>query len=283
MIYQLLNRQFSVQQLLTCPPWRIVHYPPVRRGGLLIVSTLVLHSLENEISFSRFNFIKEAFMLTQKQILFLVIIISLPVLAQKRILSNYLNNPNFTVTVSDDSVVNIYDMHNHRQWEKRISVYPESKNTAEANLIIELDTVNFLSYDSYYNQWGYIPAVNSYGSKYVVVDADQDGKNEIYGYGVQYIQEHFFWQPQIYNQVVDSLFTEVYSFPDSGGPFFDVGDITGDGLLDLICASFTGLKFYKQNTPTDLLNNINFIYNPFGPLFYQFNDVTFYDIDGDGN
>ena len=131
-------------------------------------------------------------------------------------------------------------------------------------------------------QWGYIPAVNTLGAKYIVVDTDNDGKTEIYGYGVQYNQLHFFYQPRIYNQVTDSLFTQKYSFPDSGGQFFDIADIIGDGLLDLISASFDGLKFYKQNTSTDLINNLNFVYNPFGPV-YQFNDVTFYDIDGDGN
>ena len=221
-------------------------------------------------------------MFLNNNLLILVAAISLPAIAQNDILSNYLNNPNFSVTISDDSVVNISDNHNHRQWEKKIAVYPENKTISEANLIIELDTVNYLSYDNYYRQWGYIPAVNSYGSKYIAVDLDNDGKTEIYGSGVQYNQTHFFYQPRIYNQVLDSLFTQKYSFPDSGGPFFDVGDITGDGLLDLICASFSGLKFYKQNTETDLINNLNFVYNPFGPV-YQFNDVTFYDIDGDGN
>lgn len=186
------------------------------------------------------------------------------------------------VSVSNDSVVNIYGNYNNHQWEKKISVYPESDDPSEANLIIELDTINFDAYDNYYKQWGYIPAVNTLGVNYITVDADKNGKNEIYGYGIQYNQTHFIFQPRIYNQIIDSLFNQVYSFPDSGGPFFDLGDITGDGLLDLICASFDGLKFYKQNTPTDLINTFNFTYNPFGPV-YQFNDVTFYDIDGDGN
>lgn len=221
-------------------------------------------------------------MFLKKHILILLTIISLPAIAQKNILSNYLNNPNYTVTVSDDSVVNIYDKHNNHQWEKKISIYPESKIAAEANLIIELDTVNFLSYDSYYKLWGYIPAVNTLGSKYIAVDADNNGSIEIYGFGIQYNQQFFIYQPRIYNQVIDSLFTEVYSFPDSGSPFFDIGDITGDGLLDLIFGGFDPLKFYKQNTTTNLINNFNFVYNPFGPV-YQFNDVTFYDIDGDGN
>ena len=201
---------------------------------------------------------------------------------QQNNLSNYLNNPNYTVTVSDDSVVNIYDKQNHHQWEKKISVYPVNRNTAEANLIIELDTQNFAYYDNYYKLWGYIPAVNTLGSKYIAIDSDNDGKTEIYGFGIHYNQQFFIYQPRIYNQVIDSLFNQVYTFPDSGGPFYDIGDITGDGILDLMFGGFKPLKFYKQNTSNGLITDSNFTYNPFGPV-YQFNDVTFYDIDGDGN
>ena len=219
-------------------------------------------------------------MFLNKHLLILLAIISLPAIAQKNVLSNYLNNPYYSITVFNDSVVNIYDKASHHQWEKNISLYPENRNTVDANLIIELDTVNFLSYDSYYIQWGYIPAVNPYGVKYIAVDADKDSKTEIYSYGIQYNQQgNFFLQQRIYEQSYDSLFDEIVVLQDSFSSFQDIGDITGDGLLDLISA---GLKFYKQNTPNDLITDSNFTYNPFGPV-YQFNDVTFYDIDGDGN
>lgn len=208
-------------------------------------------------------------------------LIAIPVIAQKKLLDNHLHNPNYEVKIQSDSNIEIFDKTKNYHLLKTIVEFPEYGNTTDANLIISLDTVNFAAYDSYYRYWGNIPAVNAYG-RYISVDVDKNGKNEIYGYGIQYNQEHFFYQPRIYNQVIDSLFTQIYSFPDSGGQFFDIGDITGDGLFDLISASFNGLKFYKQNTPTDLINIYNFTYNPFPPV-YQFNDVTFYDIDGDGN
>jgi FlgD Ig-like domain/FG-GAP-like repeat len=204
------------------------------------------------------------------------------IFSQSNLLDSYKNNPNFEVKLFKDSTVEFYDKSKNYHWQKTIAAFPEYDNTTVANLIIELDTVNFALYDSYYRLWGYIPAVNTYGSKYIAVDTDEDGKNEIYGYGVQYNQSHFFYQPAIYNQVIDSLFTQIYAFPDSGGPFYDVGDITGDGLLDLNFGGFAPLKFYKQNTTTGSITDSNFTYNPFGPV-YQFNDVTFYDIDGDGN
>ncbi len=208
-------------------------------------------------------------------------IIAIPIIAQKNLLDNYLRNPNYEVKVLEDSTVEIYDKAKNYRWLKSIAEFSEYDNTTEANLIISLDTVNFADYDRYYRNWGNIPAVGSYG-KYIAVDANNNGKNEIYGYAIQYEQDWFFYQQRIYSQVIDSLFTQIYLFPDSAGQFFDIGDVTGNGLLDLISASFVGLKFYKQNTQTDLINNYNFVYNPFPPV-YQFNDVTFYDIDSDGN
>jgi hypothetical protein len=221
-------------------------------------------------------------MFVKMYFVYAIVFVSPNLLAQTYLLESFKHNPNYEVKLSEDSTVEIYDIAKNYRWLKSIAELPVYENTTDANLIISLDTVNFALYDSYYRIWGHIPAVNSYGSKYIAVDSDKDGKNEIYGYGVQYNQEHFFYQPEIYNEVTDSLFTKIYAFPDSGGPFFDIGDITSDGLLDLIFAGFYPLKFYKQNTQTNLITDSNFTYNPFGPV-YQFNDVTFCDIDGDGN
>ncbi len=221
-------------------------------------------------------------MLQRFFILIAVVLLNVNIDAQDGLLGKYKSNPNYEVKLFEDSTIEINDKAKNYRWLKSIAKLPGYDNTTEANLIISLDTVNFSLYDSYYRLWGHIPIVNSYGSKYIAVDTDNNGKNEIYGYGVQYNQEHFFYQPGIYNQVIDSLFTQVYSFPDSGGPFYDIGDITRDGLFDLCLGGFAPLKFYKQNTQTNLITDSNFTYNPFGPV-YQFNDVTFYDIDGDGN
>jgi len=200
------------------------------------------------------------------------------ILDQNYSLDSYKNNPNYEVKILEDSTVEIYDKVKNYRWQKTIAEFTEYDNTTVANLIISLDTVNFAAYDSYYRVWGNIPAVGTYG-KYIAVDANKNGKNEIYGYSIQYDQDWFFYQQRIYEQDYDSLFNQIYVIQDSFSSFQDLGDITGDGLLDLISV---GLRFYKQNTNTDLVNNFNFDYNPFPPV-YQFNDVTFYDIDGDGN
>ena len=214
------------------------------------------------------------------KIIFLIALslIAIPTIAQKNLLDNFLKNPSFEVKILGDSIVEIYDKVKNYRWLKTIAEYPKYDNTTEANLIITLDTVNFAAYDSYYRLWGSLPAVNSYG-KYIAVDANKNGKIEIYGYAIQYDQNWFFYQQRIYEQINDSKFTQISVLQDSFSSFHDLGDITGDGLLDLISV---GLRFYKQDTTTDLLNIFNFEYNPFPPV-YQFNDVTFYDIDSDGN
>lgn len=204
-------------------------------------------------------------------------LIAVPIIAQKNFLDYYLKNPTYEVKLHKDSTIEIYDKTQNRRWKKLIKELPEYDSKTEANFIISLDTVNFAAYDNYYRNWGNIPAVNSYG-KYIAVDANKNGKNEIYSYAIQYDQEWFFYQQRIYEQVFDSLFNQRYVLQDSFSSFQDYGDITGDGLLDLISV---GLNFFKQNTPIDLINNFNFTYNPFPPV-YQFNDVTFYDIDDDG-
>ena len=174
---------------------------------------------------------------------FAIVFVSPNLLAQNYSMDSYKNNPNYEVKILEDSTIEINDKAKNYRWLKSIEELPVYDNATEANLIISLDTVNFMAYEGYYRYWGTLPTVNSYG-KFIAVDANKNGKNEIYSYSIQYDQDWFFYQPRIYNQVIDSLFTQTYSFPDTGGPFFDIGDITYDGLLDLIFAGFTGLKFY---------------------------------------
>lgn len=220
------------------------------------------------------------------KIIFLIALslIAIPTIAQKNLLDNFLKNPSFEVKILGDSTVEIYDKVKNYRWLKTIVEYPKYDNTTEANLIITLDTVNFAAYNSYYRLWGSLPAVNSYG-KYIAVDANKNGKNEIY---TEYVHRedpfNFYSRVRIYEQSQDSLFPFIYEFPtDTLGDIFDVGDVTADGLLDILCrGTKNNIRCFKQNSSNDLIIYDNFNYNPF-QIVYQPNDVTFYDIDSDGN
>ena len=207
---------------------------------------------------------------------------TVPIVAQKNLLDNYLNNPNIEVKLFADSTVEIYDKVKNFRWKKTIAEFPEYDNTTAANLIISLDTVNFAAYDSYYRLWGSIPAVNTTG-KFISIDANKNSKNEIYARFLNRQGQFYHSNVRIYEQTQDSLFQSIYHSPtDTLGDIFDVGDITGDGLLDLICrGKKNNIRGFKQNSSTDLIIFDNFDYNPF-PSVFQKNNVTFYDIDGDG-
>jgi len=216
--------------------------------------------------------------------LFLVLILTLlPVYnlsAQVETLDAYLNSPNYEVKIDADSVVEIYNKKTNLRWLKSIKEYNEPENARTADLIIDLDTVNLAYYEDYYRKWGRLNAANpSLGAEYIVVDANNNSKNEIYA--VQSSDTTFF-TATIYENVIDSLFNYWMQIRDSLSIIYDIGDITNDGLLDIICRKIGNqLYFYKQSSSTDYIDQLNFIYNPF-PTVYQPNDVTFYDLTGDG-
>ena len=216
--------------------------------------------------------------------LFAFSLIAIEVIAQKNPLDNYLINPNYEVKILADSTVEIYDKAKNYRWQKTIAELPEYDNTTEANLIISLDTVNFAVYDDYYRLWGSLPATNTLG-KYIAIDANKNNKNEIY---LEFVHRedpfNLYSSVRIYEQSQDSLFPFIYEFPtDTLGDIFDVGDVTGDGLLDILCrGTKNNIRWFKQNSFNNLIIYDNFNYNPF-PIVYQPNDVTLYDIDGDGN
>lgn len=218
---------------------------------------------------------------------YLVIALSLlPIIteAQIDVLEKLHSNPANEVTLHEDSTFEVYNKQNYYRYLKSIKKPQEFETTTQANLIIELDTINYAAYANLYRQWGYIPADNIYG-KYMALDANKNDKNEIYA---RYIYRIDPYNPysvvRIYEQKKDSVFDLASNIPtDSLADIHDVGDITGNGLLDMICRGYGNkLHLIKQDIDTAFITSKNFIYNPFPPV-YQPNDVTFYDIDGDGN
>ena len=216
--------------------------------------------------------------------LFLVLIITLlPFLnlsTQVESFDVYRNNPYYEVKIDADSVVEIYNKKTNLRWLKSIKTYTEPENAREADLIIDLDTLNLAYFADYYRKWGRLNAANpTLDAKFIVVDANNNGKNEIYAINSS---DTTFFSAAIYENVTDSIFAYVTSFLDTVLPIYDIGDITNDLLLDIVCLNPNNkLHFFKQNSSTDYIDQLNFIYNPFPPV-YQPNDVTFYDLTGDG-
>jgi hypothetical protein len=205
-----------------------------------------------------------------------IVFISVNIIAQNYSLDSYKSDPNYEVKIFEDSTVEIYNKASNFRWRKSIA-HPEYESRKQANLTIRLDTIDFSRYQNFYRDWGSIPGQNSYGN-FISIDANRNGKREIYLYSAQPDSSWFHYQQRIYEQTIDSAFSKIYEYPGLSGSFVEIGDITGDGLLDLIDAK---INCYNQLNPNDLLINLNFLYRPF-PENTQFNTPTFYDIDNDG-
>ncbi|MBK9096537.1 MAG: T9SS type A sorting domain-containing protein [bacterium] len=201
-------------------------------------------------------------------------------MAQSNTIQEMKHNPNYEVKIDADSTAVIYNKQTNLRWLKSIKTYTEPENLREADLIIDLDTLNLVYWENLYRQWGHIDAANpDLDAKYIVADANKNGKNEIYSI---HSSDSAFFSATIYENVIDSLFNYTIEIRDSHNIIYDLGDITNNGLFDIICRKIGNqLYFYSQNISTDYIEQLNFIYNPFPPVC-QPNDVTFYDLDSDG-
>lgn len=221
---------------------------------------------------------------TMKKNLSLVFILTLLPLvwlsAQSISVEQLKSNPIYEVKIDADSVVDFYNKKTNLRWMKSIKTYAEPENARTADLIIELDTLDLVYWANLYRNWGWLDAANpDLDAKYIVTDANKNGKNEIYSV---HTSDTTFFSATIYENVIDSLFNYKIEIRDSHNIIYDIGDITNNGLLDIICRKIGNqLYFYKQNSSADYIDHLNFIYNPFPP-YYQPNDVTFYDLTGDG-
>jgi FlgD Ig-like domain/FG-GAP-like repeat len=219
--------------------------------------------------------------------LFMVLILTLfPFVwlaAQQNSIEELKHNPNFEVKINADSTAEIYNKRTNLRWMKSIKNYTEPENARDADLIIDLDTLNLVYWANLYYQWGEFDAANSWlDAKFIVTDANKNGKNEIYAIQVYENFPEFVFNGNLYENEVDSLFAFQAELYDTIIPVYDIGDITNDGLLDVVCRGFENqLRVFKQDSSNGYIDKFDFIYHPF-PAVFQPNDVTFYDLDNDG-
>ena len=198
-------------------------------------------------------------------------------------LDDFRSNPYYEVKIDADSIVEIYNKKTNLRWLKSIKSYSEPENARTADLIIELDTLNLSYWENLYRQWGWLDAANPIlDAKFIVTDANKNGMNEIYAIQATDTLPDLQFSSVIFENLYDSLFAYVKTIDIDVAPVYDISDITGDGLLDIISPTYgAALRFYKQNNDTDYISNFNFVYDRFTP-YNQANDVTFYDLDNDG-
>jgi hypothetical protein len=211
-----------------------------------------------------------------KLVLILTLLPFLRLGAQQNSIEELKRNPNYEVKINADSTAEIYNKTTNLRWMKSIKNYTDTENARDANLIIDLDTLNLAYWANLYYQWGGLDAANFLlDAKFIVTDANKNGKNEIYAFNDGY-------STIIFEDNYDSSFIVVDSIGYISFPIYDIGDITNNGLSDIIVRSDDNkLRFFRQDSSNGYINKQEFVYHPF-PAVYQPNDVTFYDLDNDG-
>ena len=172
-------------------------------------------------------------------------------------------------TDSSDLIINHF---NNFQFLKTKKVMTEVKQIGD--LIIVLDTFHVQYTKNKYFIWQNLPLSSLY--KMPILDADNNGKLEFYG-------------TQISNDTSKGYIFELNNIPKFlyryDGPlrnFYDVGSIKGDGIKNLVgVGNYNRMLFYKQSSANSLVKEPDFIYNLNSPI-QQPENLTFYDIDGDG-
>jgi len=221
--------------------------------------------------------------MTLKLVLILTLLPFAWLSAQANSIEELKNNPNYEIKIDADSVAVIYNKQTNLRWMKSIKAYTEPENVQEADLIIALDTLNLAYWQNLYRQWGWLDAANYVlDAEFIAVDANKNGKNEIYSFQITDTSSELQFSTVIFESLYDSLFAYVKTIDIDVAPVYDISDITGDELLDIVSPTYgAALRFYKQNNDTDYISNFNFVYDRFTP-YNQSNDVTFYDLTGDG-
>jgi hypothetical protein len=216
-----------------------------------------------------------------KQLIISILVI-LPLLnlhSQRNSPDDFKNNPFYEVKINADSTAEIYNKKTNLRWMKSIKNYTERENPRTADLIIDLDTLNLAYWANLYYQWGELDAANFLlDAKFIVTDANKNGKNEIYAIQTNDTTAN----GVLYENVNDSLFAYEFEISDSLAPIYDIGDIINNGFQNIICRGIdNSLRIFKQDSSNGYIDKPDFVYRPF-PSVFQPNDVTFYDLDNDG-
>lgn len=154
-----------------------------------------------------------------------------------------------------------------------------NKNSSINKLVIDINTFRFEDYSYLYHQWSQAPLTNWKVLK--AVDANDNGRAELYGiYDIWPEQDYA--TNRIYELGENGIFNYVYEFEEDTINFsYDIGDLDGDGLLDLVTQHREhAIYIYSQSNVTDHITTRKFIYG-FWERTMQPNNIAFYDFDGD--
>ena len=171
---------------------------------------------------------------------------------------------------SSDLIISHFGNQKFLKTKKEMMKY---KSTQDADLIIDIDTFQAKYTKDRYYVWNKLPLSSNF--RMPILDADGNGKLEYYGV-------------KLYDTLCGKVYELnkypklLYTFADTFRCFWDAASIRGDGIKDIVgTGNGNKMLFYKQNSPNSLITQPEFVFNP-NEIAQQPDNLTFYDIDGDG-
>ena len=176
----------------------------------------------------------------------------------------------YSQTDSSDLIIRRFGNHQYLKTKKELTM---NKSATNADLIIEIDTFQAKYTKDKYYIWNKLPITSNF--RMPILDADNNGKLECYGVNPFDITGGLVYEFSKYPKIL-------HTFADSFRCFWDVASIKGDGTKNLVgSGDYNKMLFYKQGTPNSLITQPDFVFTP-NDRVQQPDNLTFYDIDGDG-
>jgi hypothetical protein len=210
-------------------------------------------------------------------------IYSLSAFSQSRedLISKLIDHPRYQAEILAGDIIELKDRFSGQILYKDISIN-EMPNNFNADLIIDLRTIDTSKYSSIYSFWSEIPVGSALPLR--IADANFDGRLELYGAYESYQT----FDPEYVIFEVDSIgnYDSLYNYPDSLGWVYTITDLENDGFLEtanLVYTTELGWHIMILTTdsitgyPTTTKTTYNFTPSVNG----QPNRINFYDMDDD--
>mgnify|MGYP005845991333 CR=1 FL=1 len=188
----------------------------------------------------------------------------------------------YNITYEDDGILKLQD-----KLTGRISFRTENIKSIPSDyifdLVIELRTIDTTQYSKLFTLWSEIPPYYA-GPPLIIADANNDSRKDIYG---EYRNSPY-GSIVIYEINSDGSYDSIYTYPDSLGWPWCIGDLENDGNSEIVNSYIDyypgGYNHYIKILTIDSLTGypieLKTIYQP-STGNGQPVDMTLYDMDGD--
>jgi len=191
-----------------------------------------------------------------------------------------LNNPElYTITTENGELKRIKPKNSDISWVKNFTETDAALGDTVADLVIDLRYSDIFRDTLKYKYWKDVPFYS--WRKMVIADANKNLRREVYGRYYDHLNKTNNCRIDEYQ--FDSSFSTVALIDKSIRFIYDINDITDDGLFELVASDGNNkIHIFSQSNANGYPIFRKCVYHLW-PKTYQPNDITFFDIDSDGN